>query len=272
MYMKKQDVILDQYYTDEDLADKLSDYIKNQDWFNAIDRIIEPSAGTGSFSRNFENCLAYDLDPKIEGIIHGDFLKQPLDYVPNTLSIGNPPFGKNGGLAMSFVKRCCEISDYVAFILPSSFSKDSFKNRVPMTHSLMHEEFIDEDSFFLADRSEYSVKCVFQVWKRGPKREKASTLKECDDFYFSNIEESDFAIRRVGWNAGRISEDVNSVSRSSHYFIKVKSKNIKHVIEKLNSIEWTIISDLTVGPRSIGMSEIIKLYLGNTFENNKTLF
>ena len=270
--MKKEDVILDQYYTDEDLADKLSNYVKDQDWFKAIDRVIEPSAGTGSFSRNFENCLAYDLDPKIEGIIQGDFLKQSLDYVANTLTIGNPPFGKNGGLAMSFVKRCCEISDYVAFILPSSFSKDSFKNRVPLTHTLIYEESIDEDSFFLADRSEYSVRCVFQIWKRGPKRAKASTLKKCDDFYFSTVEESDFAIRRVGWNAGKISKDVRSVSPSSHYFIKTNSNNIELVIEKLNSIEWTEVSDLTVGPRSIGMSEIIKLYLDDVPCDNNTLF
>ena len=258
--MKKKDVILDQYYTDEDLADKLSNLVKSYDWFQVIDRIIEPSAGTGSFSRNFENCLAYDLDPKIEGIICGDFLKQPLDYAANTLTIGNPPFGKNAGLAMSFVKRSCEISDYVAFILPSSFSKESFKNRVPLTHTLIYEDFISENSFFLADKSEYSVRCVFQIWKRGPKRAKASILKECDDFYFSNIEESDFAIRRVGWNAGKISKDVESVSPTSHYFIKSKSNNIDLVIEKINSIEWTTVSDLTVGPRSIGMSEIIKLY------------
>jgi len=270
--MNKHEVILDQYYTDEDLADRLSDYIKNQDWFKSIDRIIEPSAGTGSFSRNFEYCLAYDLDPKIDGIIQGDFLKQPLDYVDNTLTIGNPPFGKNGRLAMLFIKRCCEISDYVAFILPSSFSKDSFKNRVPLTHTLIYEEFIDEDSFFLADRSEYSVKCVFQVWKRGPKRVKATTLKRCDDFYFSTIEESDFAIRRVGWNAGRISKDVESVSPASHYFIKVESKNVDSVIEKLDAIEWTIVSDLTVGPRSIGMSEIIKLYLDDVPRDNNALF
>ena len=270
--MKKEDVILDQYYTDEDLADKLSNYVKSQDWFKAIDRVIEPSAGTGSFSRNFENCLAYDLDPKIEGIIQGDFLKQPLDYVANTLTIGNPPFGKNGGLAMSFVKRCCEISDYVAFILPSSFSKDSFKNRVPLTHTLIYEESINENSFFLADRSEYSVKCVFQIWKRGPKRAKVSTVKKCEDFHFSTIEESDFAIRRVGWNAGRISREVESVSPSSHYFIKVDSNSVESVIEKLNSIEWTTVSDLTVGPRSIGMSEIIKLYTQDDLQESDSLF
>ena len=46
----------------------------------------------------------------------------------------------------------------------------------------------------------------------------------------------------------------------------------KFIIEKLNSIEWTAVSDLTVGPRSIGMSEIIKLYLHDTIQNNKTLF
>ena len=260
--MNKNQVIFDQYYTNEDLSNELCNYIKEQEWFSNIERIIEPSAGSGSFSNNFNNCLAFDLDPKIDNIIQCDFLKYKIDYKKNTLILGNPPFGKNGSLALKFIKKSFTLGDYIAFILPLSFSKDSYKNRIPLSHSLLYEKILDKNSFHLEDNTNYSVKCVFQIWKKGL-RDKIKFLKECDDFYFTKKEYSDFAIRRVGWYSGRISLDTKTVSPSSHYFIKVKTDNIESIIERLNKINWSNFSELTVGPRSLSMNEIIKIYSEN---------
>lgn len=258
--MNKADVILDQYYTNPSVAKSLSDYIKTMPWFNSINRIIEPSAGLGSFSDNFPGCIAYDIDPKKDYIQYADFTTLDIKYLKNTLSIGNPPFGNNNKLALEFLNKCCNISDYVAFILPISFVKNSLKNRVSLTHSVVYEELLNNDSFILADGTSYPVKCVFQIWKRGPKRHKTSTKSSCSHFEFCSKYDANMAIRRVGFNAGRTFTDFINVSESSHYFINSKI-DINTLQFRFKNINWTAIADMAVGPRSLGKTEIINAYL-----------
>ncbi len=41
--------------------------------------------------------------------------------------IGNPPFGRQSSLAIKFIKKCCEFSNSISFILPKSFKKESMR-------------------------------------------------------------------------------------------------------------------------------------------------
>ena len=85
-----------------------------------ITQVIEPSAGNGVFSRNIENCIAYDIEPEADGIIKADFLTLRLLYKKGRLCIGNPPFGTKNWMSYKFYLKCCEISDFIAFIQPIS--------------------------------------------------------------------------------------------------------------------------------------------------------
>jgi len=57
----------EQYYTKENLANTLVNKVDEICSLNSFDYILEPSAGTGAFLtplQNFENIIAYDIDPK----------------------------------------------------------------------------------------------------------------------------------------------------------------------------------------------------------------
>ena len=81
---------LDQYYTPTEVAVHCIETAYRVIGKENITTILEPSAGTGSFSNNISNCEAYDLEPKADGVIQADFLLLDIDYKKGRLVIGNP--------------------------------------------------------------------------------------------------------------------------------------------------------------------------------------
>lgn len=80
---------LDRFYTPHSTAQQCVDVIDN---LNDYDHILEPSAGSGSFSTLLDNCFAYDIAPQHKDIITQDFLQlQNLPQHKSSLVIGNPP-------------------------------------------------------------------------------------------------------------------------------------------------------------------------------------
>jgi predicted RNA methylase len=246
---------LDKFYTKHSLAKNLINKIKLDDY----KLVIDPCCGDGAFYLNIEhqNKIGIDILPHIDNVIKEDFLKwdyTKLNFVSSEiLVISNPPFGKQGSLAMKFIKRCSEFADVIAFILPLSFAKPSVKNKIPEYYHLEYEEILDEKSFLL-DGDDYDVKCVFQIWKKKDiKRDKIVSTKESGFKYTKDKNLADLSVRRVGVYAGKAFIDTDK-SEQSHYFIILDDKNIiLNVIERLNNIKWV---DLTVGPRSISKGEL----------------
>jgi len=220
---------LDQFYTNTIISKKcmsfLSSIYKLDDFF-----LLEPSAGTGSFSDQFhKNSIAYDIDPKKDYIERADFLDLSVDILPNKqiFTIGNPPFGKNSSLAIKFFNKSAMFSEYIAFIVPKTFNKISVTNKLDLNFSKVKEFELPLDSFVFQN-SKYSVPCVFQVWKKmDVKRDKVKTRTKSELFEFSNKSSSDFAIRRVGRLAGKFIDNFQKYQESSHYFIKVKKNKVK---------------------------------------------
>lgn len=244
---------LDKFYTKPELAKQLINKID----LTKYELVIDPCCGDGAFYNNLNcNKIGIDISPDTEGVIKHDFLTWYFDQEINSnkvLTISNPPFGKQGSLAMNFIKKALEFSDTIAFILPLSFAKDSVKNKIPEYLHLEYEEILSEESFLLNDE-DYSVKCVFQIWvKKDFKRKKLEKIKEIGFSYTNNKELADFSVRRVGVYAGKSFLDCNK-SKQSHYFITLNNKEkINFVLEILNKKVWI---DLTVGPRSISKREL----------------
>ena len=115
---------LNKFYTSTKLAKKLINRIN----IDKYDLIIEPSAGDGAFSKQINNILAFDLFPESADIVQQDWFtldKEQFKKYKNILVIGNPPYGKNGSLALKFIKES-SFANTIAFILPKSFMKESF--------------------------------------------------------------------------------------------------------------------------------------------------
>lgn len=85
---------LDKYYTESDLARycvKKTFEILGDNW----DRVIEPSAGAGSFLEFLpRDTLAYDIMPEDSRVVGQDYLSVDLPFMERSLVIGNPPLAE----------------------------------------------------------------------------------------------------------------------------------------------------------------------------------
>ena len=160
---KGQKEINDKFYTKTNISKLCIDMLNLLEF----DLIVEPSAGSGSFSKQIENCVAYDLVPEDESIIQQDFFELDIEQFKEkkVLTIGNPPFGVQNNLAIRFFNKAAEYSDTIAFILPKSFMKESVQNKLDLSFHL--ETFIELPyKSFSLNGEEYGVNCVFQIWKK----------------------------------------------------------------------------------------------------------
>ena len=249
---KKKDYGLDQFYTNSDIAKKCIDTID----LSKYDIVVEPSAGMGAFYNQIshKHKIGVDLEPKCDGVIKHDFLKWNLNEfpTPKVLTIGNPPFGRQGSLAMNFIKKASEFSDTVAFILPRGFKKRSVYDRVPLNFWEVNQMHIPKNSFTYNEKP-FDVPCVWiEYQKQGKSRTKEKKLTPTT-FEFTTQENANVSIRRVGVNAGKTFPHTE-VSIPSHYFVKVN--NIDEFVNKVNDIKFS--DDDTTGPRSISRNELIR--------------
>jgi predicted RNA methylase len=247
---------LDKFYTKPSVA---LECIKDVS-IETFDVVIEPSAGSGSFSSQIPNCVALDLDPENQNIIKQDFFKfLPEQPDLNILVIGNPPFGVQNNLAINFFNHAAKFANTIAFILPRSFKKQSIQERLNLNFTLLLEKDLPKNSFTLEDK-ELDVPCVFQIWVKTNIPRKKEEIKTVSDFIFVKKEDMpDLYVQRVGGRAGTAGSDWQERSEQSNYFVKIIDSKISKetFIETVNSIKWKD-RDHTVGPRSLSKKELIK--------------
>lgn len=154
----------DKYYTPIEISNFCWQKVDEIIGFDNISEIIEPSVGNGSFLHNdkYMPHFAYDIEPECTSeytqIIKGDFLKQNINYLYGRLFIGNPPFGNKNNLVVNFYNKCCELGDYIAFILPIS----------QLNNNLQMYKFDLIYSYDLGILSYSGVKlhCCFNIYRR----------------------------------------------------------------------------------------------------------
>ena len=226
------------------------------------DCIIEPSAGTGNFSKYLPNVISYDIAPEGPDIIQADWLKLNKDIFKqykNILICGNPPFGEQNKLAIAFFNESAKIANTIAFILPRSFKKDSIQNRLSLNFKLKQELDLEDCSFYLKNEKNIKVPCVFQVWeKTNIVRDPVKLKIETDLFSFTTKDNADFRVQRVGGNAGKASFDLTK-SPSSNYFIKNNTQlDNQDFVNFINTLIFPSI-EYTVGPKSLSKGELISI-------------
>jgi len=163
----------DKYYTPDPVVRKVIEVLEKDVMpINKFSRIIEPSAGAGAFLKRLPKiAIGYDIEPQGENIIKGDYLKQNIPYLKNSLVIGNPPFGSGGNLHTEFIKKSMQHSDYVAFVLPGDmYKKDKFEN-------------IELYKSYMLPAVKYSgvkLKCCFNIYskRKGKSTDKKVRAKE----------------------------------------------------------------------------------------------
>ena len=230
---------LDKYYTPDDIVDLCLKAVKEVMLKDGVvpHRVIEPSAGNGAFSKKIKNCMAYDIEPEDESIIQADFLSLDLRYEPNTLVIGNPPFGEKFNLGIKFFKKSIEIADYVAFILPIGQLNN---NRVLYEFDLVKS--IDLGKRKYSDRE---IHCCFNIYKR-PKNnilnKKPTSKLECVEIVRNDSKKFntfDYDIRLCNWGNGSGGKILSENEQASGvYKIKIKNGFKDRVIKVLSDVDW----------------------------------
>jgi hypothetical protein len=287
----------DQFYTSDAVAKQCVQWIITAVSASGDDNYlwIEPSAGTGAFLHQLPpefTKIGLDIDPKTNDIIKQDYLSwNPDTAVPKKKGVivfGNPPFGRQSSLAKAFIGKSCSFANFIAFILPKSFTKPSMYNVFhPRFHMIFSKE-LDKNAFIINGGAKYDVPCVFQIWeKRATQRPKEEKVAPIGFAYISAATAAattttsstptptsstptptpsptpsptpcTFALRRVGGLAGKCYTDTATRSAQSHYFIRLNESTVPAayhaaIIDKIN--KHTFPSN-TVGPRSLSKSEV----------------
>ena len=256
---------LDRFYTKPSVVDDLLQHIDVKDY----DVVVEPSAGSGSWSSKIEDCLAIDISPTNEDIIQGDFLSDDFLFDDmkkdnKILVIGNPPFGRQSKLAKRFFNKSAEFADTIAFILPRSFRKESVQRHIHKNFWLTKDIDLFEDPAFIFEGKDYFAPCVFQVWER--REEERNTKVEKVDpvgWEYTKREYCNIVIRRVGGAAGTAYLDnLKEKSIQPNYFLSVP--NPTKLADEINKHSFDIYD--TVGPQSLTKKELTSFI--NSFINN----
>lgn len=258
---------LSQFFTKKHVAENCFNFMTKKIYSFKNFFYLEPSAGEGAFSeilikKSLKN-YSIDIEPRKSYIKKGDFLNEIFNFKDeNIITIGNPPFGKNSSTAIKFFNKAANFSKYICMIFPKTFRKTSIINRLDPKFHLFYELEIKNDSFLFNNKN-YSVPCVFQIWKKKKNfRKKIETKNTSTLFKFTSKSEGDIAIRRVGVLAGKIFFNFEKYKSESHYFIKFDDLEIKkRIFEILFSSfsELNSVSKNTAGNPSLSKNELIKI-------------
>ena len=253
----------DQYYTKSSVAKKCVDNVyfhigQSADTY----QWIEPSAGNGVFLKilpaNYDK-LGIDLEPKSPEIRQGNF----LDWVPTTdkkrIFFGNPPFGRQGSLAKSFIKHAAEYADIIAFILPRSFVKPSMSRAFPLKfHCLFSEEL--EKNAFEVNKQEYDVPCIFQIWIKKDTDRMLEPAIEAEGFTYVKVDKPfHIAFKRVGGQAGKcypfIPDAAAKYNYQYYYYFKLDDEYVPFTQKIIELVNLHVFPSNTVGMRSLSKTE-----------------
>lgn len=280
---------LDQFYTNPIVAEKLVAKIFSMFPQLKNKEFIEPSAGTGNFINalinkgiNGNKILGLDLEPKDNlnlNIKKENYLNFYIPFSESNITIGNPPFGKRGNLAVEFLNKSLNESSMVCFILPNIFNRYSVQKKIKSGAKLIWSEDVIQKAFLVND-SPYNVKCVFQIWVNEPfitllndfRILESPQIKhnEFSTFIHNNTIETlkyfdkekykwDMAIVRQGYYDYTIKITNESELKTNRQYIFVKFHNdiSKQIFEMIDFVE---LSKMNTQIPGFSTSDLVKVY------------
>jgi len=268
---------LDQFYTKTVDAKSCLELLEEHYPLDDFDHIVEPSAGTGSFSDLLpkDRLSAVDLNPKKDYIKEQNFFDFEYPNEGRVLTVGNPPFGRRGSIAKKFIQHAYERSSVIALVLPAMFCKPAATNNLPKKLHLV-DESIRITEFVLPDKTTANFNCVFQIWERRDyPRKKVIRPKTHDDFtirhaHSSQVPESAIAKLKsisnfcVNQIIGKITT-LEEVGSGSQYYIQdhTKDKTVEKVFRKADLSEYA--KNATIkGMVSYSREDLVEIYQNNS--------
>lgn len=252
---------LDQFYTKPEIANACWEYFK--DILPSLNRsirdmyFVEPSAGTGTFYNLLphDRRLGLDVNPKCEDIIHQDFFTlTELSYDRNqTVVIGNPPFGRQGKMAIAFFNHAASLADIVAFIVPVNFRKYIVHKQLDEGMRFIGKLELPREAFYIDENILFAVNTEFQIWTRLPsdqqdmRQHKSLPIRHKDFllWQYNNTVAArkvfqnafDFAVPCQGWQDYSRKETDEKCCERNKQWILIKANNAD-ILSRLKQIDY----------------------------------
>ena len=159
-------------------------------------------------------------------------------------------------------------ADTVAFILPRSFNKFTFQNRVNQNFHLIHSS--NHSDIFDYEGEEATVSVVFQVWQRSTKKRELVTpskthahfdmkhahMSRIDDGKRADLLDfADLALPQVG--AKFIPVDPETVTKGSYWFLKLTDEAFPEAFDEL---DFSFLEGKNTAHTSLSKADIVKAY------------
>ena len=263
------------------LEDKLNEFAINQNDYI----FIEPSAGDGSFYDELpkERRIGIDIEPRHSEVIKDNFLKWEPKENSKFITIGNPPFGLRGNMALRFINHSAKFSEFTAFILPQIFESSGKGNCMDRVKgmNLIHSEKV-ESEFYYPNGSEVNVNVIFQIWSKEYKnnKDKFSASNYIKIYSVSNGGTPSTTRNKKMWNKCdfylpttcfgekmKLYENFEELPQKRGYGIVIL-KNKDEITEVLKNTEWKDVCFMsTNGALNLRFDLIEKVLIENNFIN-----
>jgi predicted RNA methylase len=250
----------EQYYTPPHLAEQLMKQLKNLVTDFGARVVVEPAGGTGSFVEAAERAgaarvLSLDIEPKHVRVKPGDYLETDID-ARNSITVSNPPFGRNNSLSIPFFNRAAEHSEYIAFIVPRSWRKWSVMNRLDSRFHLIHDEdirvdYVDASGTPLSQRKILAT--CFQVWQRRDEPRAAVRVTDHGFVTKTTPELADVSLTVFGFGCGTVKTEFARVPNTTQMFLKL---NHPKALEALLAVDFSRFFNNTAYTPALALPEI----------------
>ena len=250
----------EQYYTPAHLAEALITQVQSvvPNLSNRV--IIEPAGGTGSFinaaaSVGVTQFLSFDIEPKHQKVLKGDFLQAGLNAV-DAVTISNPPFGRNNSLSIPFFNKAANHSEFICFIVPRSWRKWSVINRLDRRFHLVADHDIQID--YEDDAGEkLSVKnglaTCFQIWQRKDTLRPLYKVSDRGIIEKTDSQNADVALTIFGFSCGKVMTEFERKPNSTKMFLKLHHPQ---ALKALQTVDFSKFYMNTAYTQALSLPEI----------------
>jgi hypothetical protein len=256
---------LDKFYTKPKIV---MDLLKLMD-FKKYNKVIECSAGNGSFSLNIkhDNLISLDLEPEHKSIIKMDWFDFK-DDLSDSIVISNPPFGINNKLSKGFIKHSISLNvKCIAFILPDVYNKPTLQSIIPKEYKLTNITKLPSNSFTI-NGEDYDIPCSFFIWdKDGYIDLRFDTNRyKTNDFEIVTQSQSDNSCFFILGASPNSIKEVSEINRNNRgYIIKPKNKTKNELINIFKDLKFEGYSSVSGKVAWFSKIEIIKNYIERGF-------
>jgi hypothetical protein len=264
--MSKQ--LLGQYFTVHNPFSESEAFAEWRDLL-PVGKVIEPFAGAGNLFEFIDvDWVGYDIEPKREGIIERDTMKEfPTGY---KVCITNPPYLaktvvsrkklpvvlNHEDLYLDALERCLDNCEYVAAIIPSTYyNQSALKDRLYAWDKIDYKLFDDTDApvgvaYFVpwqvqTTKTYVSGERVYIAQEDIPQSVNSDIIFNCESDYLmigiDTVRQHNIHLRLIGdYDTDNLKDKVGKYKQSNRAIFTLSGEFSEQNIENINKIitEW----------------------------------